>query len=70
VSTAQLYKLIQLARTEIYRKGKTQTGVRRMSIKPKSIGSIANWIKKLLPPIKAKKALSIQTIQTTTECLS
>jgi hypothetical protein len=30
VSTTQLFKLIQLARTEIYRKGKDQSGVRRM----------------------------------------
>ena len=30
MSTAELFKLIQLARTEIYRKGKQQAGVRRM----------------------------------------
>jgi hypothetical protein len=30
VSTAQLFKLIQRARTEIYRKGRDQAGVRRM----------------------------------------
>jgi hypothetical protein len=30
MSTAQLFKLIQLARTDIYRKGKDQAGVRRM----------------------------------------
>ena len=29
MSTAQLFRLIQLARTEIYRKGKDQTCVRR-----------------------------------------
>jgi hypothetical protein len=29
VSTAQIFQLIQLARTEIYRKGRDQTGVRR-----------------------------------------
>ena len=30
MSTAQLFKLIQLARTEIYRKGRQQAGVLRM----------------------------------------
>jgi hypothetical protein len=30
MSTDQLLKLIQLARTEIYRKGRGQVGVRRM----------------------------------------
>ena len=59
MSTDQLYKLIQLARTAIYRKGKDQAGVRRTVENHIYLNSLSKEEKRRIASAIVEKAIEM-----------
>ena len=59
MNTDQLYELIQLARTAIYRKGKDQAGVRRMLENHTYLDSLSKEDKRRIASVIVEKAIEM-----------